>query len=82
VALTVSWIRKVTRRAGMYLVRVPEDYEGLFRAMRGHKVRARVGGYTFKGRVVEVGGYIYVSLPREAEVLWVKRKPFEVEVVT
>lgn len=66
----------------MYLVRVPEDYESLFKAMVGRRVRVRIGGYTFRGRVVELSGYLYVSLPREAEVLWEKRKPFEVEVIT
>ena len=80
-ALTVSWIRKVSRRSRMYLVRVPEEYEGLFRAMVGRRVRIRVGGYVFRGRVVIVGGYLYVSLPREAELLWERRKPYEVEVV-
>lgn len=62
-ALSVTWIRKVSRRSRMYLVRVPDDYKSLFKAMVGRRVRVRIGGYMIRGRIVELSEYLYVSLP-------------------
>ena len=76
----MSWIRRISRRSKMYLVRVPEEYVGVFKALKGQRVSVKVGGYTFKGRVVVLSDGVYVSLPREAEPLWERRKPLEVVV--
>ena len=76
-ALSISFIGKVWRKSGKRLVRLPEEYAGLFRHGQRVEVEIVVGPdrYRFEGVVKRYRSGVYVKLPPQAEALrgeWVR----------
>lgn len=68
-ALTVSFTSRISKRRGQVLVLLPREYWDVFRGMRGRRVRVRVGEVEYTGRITEIEGRVYVSLPYSALAL-------------
>ena len=69
VALTVSFTSRISKRRGQVLVLLPREYWGVFRGMRGRRVRVLVGEIEYTGRITVIEGRVYVSLPYSALAL-------------
>ncbi len=67
--LTISFTSKISKRRGQVLVLLPRDYWEMFKAMRGRRVRVRVDDIEYTGRLTEIEGRVYVSLPYSALAL-------------
>lgn len=68
-ALVVSFAGRVSSRFGRPLLLVPREYRDMLGALKGRRVRVWIGDVLFTGRIVEYGGYLYISLPRAAFAL-------------
>ncbi len=77
-ALTLTFAQRISKRFGMVLVRVPPEYEGVLKGLKGRIVEVEVGGILFRGRIVEYEGRIYVSLPKRAIALREERGPYHI----
>ena len=60
---------KISRRRGQVLVLLPRDYWQLFQGLRGRRVGMEVDSIRYQGRITEIEGRIYVSLPYSALAL-------------
>ncbi len=68
--MTVSFTgNKISRRRGQVLVLLPRDYWQLFQGLRGRRVGMEVDSIRYQGRITEIEGRIYVSLPYSALAL-------------
>ena len=76
--LSVSFLtRKIWRRSGKYVIRLPEEYEGFFHHNQPVVVEVRLATgevYRLKGVVkrYKYGGW-FVKLPPEAEAIFGER---------
>ncbi len=67
--LSVSFTSRISKRRGQVLVLLPRDYWQLFQGLRGRKVSVEVDGIRYQGRITEIEGRVYVSLPYSALAL-------------
>ncbi len=64
-------VRRVWRMSGKYLIRLPDEYSGLFRHGQEVEVEITVGvdSYRLKGVIKKYRKGLFVKLPPEAEAL-------------